>query len=118
MFFCALQSDYWELGFSTNVEEVVVKVKEAYNNYPAYSIKKSWLSLAGVLNQIIVHRGKNDFKLPHMGKDAHISQFHEFLQWFPASDEAIKIDDKYKKEEEKVELLELEEWDNKDMPDD
>ena len=121
-FFRALQSDYWELGFSKNVEEVVAKVKKAYNNYPAYSIEKSWLSLAGVLNQIIVHRGKNDFKLPHMGKDAHVNKFHELPQWFPASDEAIKIDEEYKKEEEKVELLELvkllEEWDKEDTPDD
>ena len=58
----------------------------------------------------------------HMGKDAHVNKFHELPQWFPASDEAIKIDKEYKKEEEKVELLELvkllEEWDKEDTPDD
>ena len=57
-----------------------------------------------------------------MGKDAHVNQFHKLPQWFPASDEAIKIDDEYKKEDEKVELLELvkllEEQDNKDTPND
>ena len=68
-FFRSLQSRYWLLGYSKKIEEIVEKVKQAYNKYPVSTIDKSWVALASVLDKILKHNGANGFAIPHMGKD-------------------------------------------------
>ena len=51
-----------------NVQELVVAIKHAYENLPPYIITRAFVSLQGVMEQILLNDGDNNFALPHMGK--------------------------------------------------
>ena len=44
-------------------------VERAYEQYPANKINRMWLSHQGVMNQIFITNGDNDFEAPHMNKE-------------------------------------------------
>jgi hypothetical protein len=67
-FFRALQSEYYKMT-PGNAGQIIQCVLQAYNAYDKHKINRIWLSLMGSLNEIIIHHGNNDYKIPHMGKD-------------------------------------------------
>lgn len=68
-FFRALQSRYYE-RCPSNAGEIITLVEEEYEKFDCCIINKIWLSYQCVLNEIIENYGNNDYKLPHMQKDA------------------------------------------------
>lgn len=54
------------------LDELVDAVKQAFYNISPSTLNKVFLSLQGCLIEILKFKGHNNFKLPHMGKDALI----------------------------------------------
>ena len=67
-FFRALQSLAWKKT-AADVPQLINNVITSYQTYDPKKLNRIWLSLMGVLNQIIESNGNNDCKLPHMGKE-------------------------------------------------
>ena len=67
-FFRALEASYMEYA-PTNAAEIIQYVQEVYSNYPRNIINRIYLSLMGVMNEILDHNGDNDFDPPHMKKE-------------------------------------------------
>jgi hypothetical protein len=67
-FFCAL--DAFKQRVTRTENELIVGVKEAFANYPAYRLNYCFLTLMSVCNMILEHDGTNHWRIPHMGKDA------------------------------------------------
>lgn len=55
---------------ANTVDELVQNVLEAWEEEPAQILDDVWLSLQNVMLQIMDRMGHNDYKLPHMGKQA------------------------------------------------
>lgn len=68
-FFNIIQTLQYESACST-LDELVDAVKQAFVS-PS-TLNKVFLSLQGCLIEILKFKGHNNFKLPHMGKDALI----------------------------------------------
>ncbi len=51
-----------------NVEELIVEVKHAYEDLSPAVINRAFVLLQGVMEQIVIHNGDNNFPIPHMGK--------------------------------------------------
>ena len=49
--------------------QLINNVITSYQTYDPKKLNRIWLSLMGVLNQIIECNGNNDYKLPHMAKE-------------------------------------------------
>ena len=64
--FASLQSRQQEV-WTKDVQSLVAAVEEVWENYPWQAIERSWITLFGVYDQILLHRGGNDFKIPHNG---------------------------------------------------
>ena len=123
-FFRSRQSRYWLLGYSKDVDDIITKLQQAYNDYPVTTIEKSWVTFASVLDEMICSDGKNDFKIPRMGKDAILNRDGRLPVCLPASEESLIKAQEYVDDEQRFELEELarlarllEEWDEEDTPD-
>ena len=116
-FFRALQSDQWARGFASNIDELVTMVTEAYWDFPSIKIEKGFVTLATVIDQILVCRGDNTYKIPHIGKDRMIRD-GTLPRWYPASEQAIEFVEEMQELEEEAELddlaVQLQEWDDED----
>ena len=66
-FFRAIQSLQYQ-KCAKNVDELVTHVQEAFAKLPLDVCRKVWTTAQIVMNQIILHNGNNDYKLPHVGK--------------------------------------------------
>jgi hypothetical protein len=66
-FFRALQSLY-QRSTPSNVGEIITAVLQAYQDYDLVKINRIWLTLQCCLNEILIHHGNNDYKIPHMHK--------------------------------------------------
>ena len=67
-FFRAIQS--FNDDCPANEEELIKSVEKAYGEYPFCKLNRVWLTLQSSLNMIIENDGGNDYKIPHMGKEA------------------------------------------------
>ena len=67
-FFRAIQS--FNDDCPANEEELIKSVEKAYGEYPFRKLNRVWLTLQSCLNRIIENDGGNDYKIPHMGKEA------------------------------------------------
>ena len=67
-FFRAIQS--FNDDCPANEEELIKSVETAYGEYPFRKLNHVWLTLQSCLNMIIENDGGNDYKIPHMGKEA------------------------------------------------
>jgi len=67
-FFCSLQSHYYQHSPKDSID-LINMVKQAFASYPCNTLNRIWLSLQQCMNEIIEHRGDNNYKLPHMNKD-------------------------------------------------
>jgi hypothetical protein len=66
-FFRAIQSLQYQ-KCAKNVDELVAHVQEAFAKLPLDVCRKVWSTAQIVMNQILLHNGNNDYKLPHVGK--------------------------------------------------
>ena len=67
-FFRAIQS--FNDDCPANEEELIKLVEKTYGEYPYHKLNRVWLTLQSCLNMIIENDGGNDYKIPHMGKEA------------------------------------------------
>ena len=87
----------------------MAKVTRAYKDYPVFSLEKSWLTLASVLDSIICHNGRNDFKIEHMAKEPYLNWNSYLPLWLYATTDALQIVEAYDEQEEEIKLMQLEE---------
>lgn len=86
-FFNALQALYYKSS-PRNVRQLIELVQESYEEYPADRINRIWLTLQGVMNEIIKCNGGAHYKLPHMNKDRleRLGLLPETLEVCPEAD--------------------------------
>ena len=56
------------------VGELIRMVEEVYRDYPHDRVNKIYLTLMTVMNEIVKSNGDNNYKIPHLGKDALASR--------------------------------------------
>ena len=49
---------------------MIKSVEKAYGEYPYRKLNHVWLTLQSCLNMIIENDGRNDYKIPHLGKES------------------------------------------------
>ncbi|CAH9079650.1 unnamed protein product [Cuscuta europaea] len=54
---------------SSTVSELVVAVTKAYDEFSPYTLNKVWLSLQLCMTEILIVKGNNNYKIPHIGHD-------------------------------------------------
>ena len=67
-FFRALESQYNNYS-PRNAADIIAHVEEVYRRYPMHKINRIYISLMGVMNQIIDTNGDNNFDPPHYKKE-------------------------------------------------
>ena len=68
-FFNSLQANYY-MQCPRNAMELIEMVQETYDDYPSNKINRIWLTLQCCMNEILKIAGCNQYKIPHMGKEA------------------------------------------------
>jgi hypothetical protein len=66
-FFAALQSLFHKL-FPGSLDEIVLKVFQAYEQYPTERTNRIFLTLQSCMREILNLKGSNHYKVPHMRK--------------------------------------------------
>jgi hypothetical protein len=79
-FFRAIQS-LQHTTPSANIDELIANVLLAYKNLPLEVCQKVWTTAQMVMNEIILCKGDNKYKLPHAGKDKIVSQLKRALPY-------------------------------------
>jgi len=51
-----------------NINELITHVQESFAKLPLDICRKVWTTAQIATNQILLHNGNNDYKLPHVGK--------------------------------------------------
>ncbi|KAF0706140.1 hypothetical protein AaE_014255 [Aphanomyces astaci] len=60
------------------VEELIDAVKSSFHELPRDNLSKNFISLQKVMEKTLEHMGRNDYKMPHMHKDATIKDLTLF----------------------------------------
>jgi hypothetical protein len=68
-FFVSIQALQQE-EVSNTMAELVAAVENAFEEYDPKRLNHAWLTLMTCFNEIIECQGGNDYKIPHMGKQA------------------------------------------------
>ena len=71
-----------------NIEELVTEVKRAFNAQKADKLEAVWTTLQAVLEQIMLAKGNNTFKLPHKHKETEARKGRPIGPEMPCSSEA------------------------------
>ena len=66
-FFRAIQS--FNDTAPRNEEELIQSVSMTYKNYLQHMLNHTWLTLQSCFNQIIIHKGDNDYNIEHLSKE-------------------------------------------------
>ncbi len=69
-FFRALQSAQWSQGYEVTIDGLIRQVQRAYRDFEPRKIDKGFLTLQTCMDEILTIHGANDYKLPHIRKDA------------------------------------------------
>ncbi|KAF0702046.1 hypothetical protein AaE_016160 [Aphanomyces astaci] len=83
-FFSSIQSLQHQKA-TRSIEELIGAVESAFYELPADTVAKTFITLQKVLEMSIEMLGSNDYKLPHMRKDASIADFASYNVEFDAS---------------------------------
>ncbi|KAM0875427.1 hypothetical protein ACQ4PT_036816 [Festuca glaucescens] len=67
-FFAALQSIFHKLS-PGSVDDIVLKVKQAFDEYPAERSNRIFLTLQACMVEVLRDNGGNRYKVPHMRKE-------------------------------------------------
>ncbi|ETI34286.1 hypothetical protein F443_19154 [Phytophthora nicotianae P1569] len=73
-----------------NVEQLVDAVESGFVELKSVTLSKSFLTLQSVLEQAMLDRGGNTYKIPHLGKDKWV-RLGDLLLSLPCSSETVKI---------------------------
>ncbi|ETN17466.1 hypothetical protein PPTG_05263 [Phytophthora nicotianae INRA-310] len=73
-----------------NVEQLVDAVESGFVELKSVTLSKSFITLQSVLEQAMLDRGGNTYKIPHLGKDKW-ARLGDLLLSLPCSSEAVKI---------------------------
>ena len=68
-FFRSLQAMQFDEGFALNTNGLVDQVLEAFQNFHPIDLDNTWVTLQTVWDQIILSKGSNNYKIPHIGKE-------------------------------------------------
>lgn len=88
-FFRALQTAAWKLKRAKTMEGLIQSVQQAWEEYPPEKLNRIWLTHMAVCDEILKHDGKNDFDVPHMGKDK-LARGGDLPARFVASERAVQ----------------------------
>ncbi|ETV81952.1 hypothetical protein H257_05490 [Aphanomyces astaci] len=83
-FFNSIQSLQYQKSTRT-IEELIDAVETSFYELPVDTVSKTFITLQKVMEKCIEIHGSNDYKLPHMKKDAMISDFTSFNVEFYAA---------------------------------
>ncbi|KAM0855112.1 hypothetical protein ACQ4PT_049991 [Festuca glaucescens] len=67
-FFAALQSNFHKLS-PGSVDDIVQKVQQAFDEYPAERSNRIFLTLQACMREVLEQLGGNRYKVPHMRKE-------------------------------------------------
>ncbi|XP_051187684.2 uncharacterized protein [Lolium perenne] len=67
-FFAALQSIFHKLS-PGSIEDIVNKVQQAFEEYPAERSNRIFLTLQACMREVLIQLGGNRYKVPHMRKE-------------------------------------------------
>lgn len=67
-FFAALQALFQRSGMPKNIDDIVQKVEQAYQNYPPGFINRVFLTYQSCLQEIMRQKGGQHYPIPHMSK--------------------------------------------------
>ena len=90
-FFRALQSAQWENGYETTIDGLVSQVKKAYEQFEPRKIDKGFITLQLCMDEILKIHGANDYKIPHIGKDALLLATGRLPNKIICSDRALEV---------------------------
>jgi hypothetical protein len=90
-FFRALQSAQWDNGFETTIDGLVDQVLRAYADFVPRKIDKGFLTLMGCMDEILKIHGANDYKIPHIGKEALLLDYGRLPNKLACSDRAFEV---------------------------
>ena len=71
------------------MDELIVEVKRAFEEQSPATLGKVWVSLQVILQEIIIAKGDNTFKLPHLKKDKAASSGSPIPREMPLSPKAV-----------------------------
>lgn len=69
-FFQALQSHQWRNGFANTLDELIVRVQQAYEMFEPRTLDFAFLTLQCCVDDVLCNYGDNDYEIRHMGKEA------------------------------------------------
>ena len=72
---------------TNNIEELVAAVTQSFHELHRRTLEKVFLSHQKVMEQVILHDGGNNYKLPHMKKDRLARQQGQLPDSIPVSEE-------------------------------
>lgn len=110
-FFRALQTEQWKKDQAKNIDELIAQVEQAYRDFDPRKIEKGYVTLQSVLEEIILCNGDNNYRIPHLKKDAYLRQNGQ-LQWQLRASEKV-LESLIENDELELTTL-LEQWDKED----
>jgi hypothetical protein len=87
-FFRAIDSANNEVSY--NELELIQNIQMTFDGYDAQYLNNIWLTWMSCLNKIVEHHGKNDYRIPHMGKDRLLREERLPLT-LPAGPEIVRM---------------------------
>ena len=87
-FFNSIQSIQYKENPQT-IDELIASVEDAYWSEPIYTTDFIFLTLMQTMEQTMLAKGKNNYKLQHMGKE-RLLRSGELPRTIRCSDEAIE----------------------------
>jgi hypothetical protein len=73
-FFRALQSNQWNHGYAATVDGLIEQVLTAFEEFDPRSLEFGFLTHQCCLNKILESRGRNTYKIPHIGKKSLLAK--------------------------------------------
>ncbi|CAB1108292.1 unnamed protein product [Ectocarpus sp. CCAP 1310/34] len=89
-FFNAIQS-LQDRTTPRTVDEFIIEVKRAFEEQSPSTLDKVWESLQAILQEIILAKGDNTIKLPHLKKDKAANSGRSIPKELPLSAEASTV---------------------------
>jgi hypothetical protein len=106
-FFVSTKAQYWKDPAQT-LGGMILKMEEIYFNYPGEKLRRGFVTLQVVMNQIIEHDGGNNFRLGHIGKE-RLERLRQLPLIFDVHEEAADwdfVDDDSDDENSEDEMIE------------
>jgi hypothetical protein len=91
-FFRTLQSQQWKLPATKNIDDLIERVQQAFEELALESIDANFLTLQSCLDKIVERHGGNDYNIPHLAKNKLCTQSGGKLpDGLPVSDLAKEV---------------------------